>query len=63
MPVERVGEDAAEEDAERAPPDATKPKMPIAFARSAGSVKSVIISERATADTTPRRRPGWRERR
>src|SRR5512132_290839 len=34
------------------PPEATKPKMPIAFARSVGSVKSVIISERATAETT-----------
>jgi hypothetical protein len=34
------------------PPEATKPKMPMAFARSVGSVKSVIISERATADTT-----------
>ena len=27
------------------PPDATKPKTPIAFARSAGSVKSTMISE------------------
>ena len=34
------------------PPEATKPKTPIAFARSAGSVKSVIISESATAETT-----------
>ena len=34
------------------PPERTKPKMPIAFARSAGSVNSVMISERATADTT-----------
>ena len=34
------------------PPEATKPKTPIAFARSAGSVNSVIISESATADTT-----------
>ncbi len=34
------------------PPEATKPKMPIAFARSAGSVNSVIISESATAETT-----------
>ena len=34
------------------PPAATKPKMPIAFARSAGSVKSVMISDSATADTT-----------
>ena len=34
------------------PPEATKPKMPIAFARSAGSVKRVIISESATAETT-----------
>ena len=31
--------------------------MPIAFARSAGSVKSVIISESATADTTAPPRP------
>src|ERR687885_313939 len=34
------------------PPDATKPKIPIAFARSAGSVKSVIINESATAEAT-----------
>ena len=34
------------------PPEATKPKIPIAFARSAGSVKRVIISESATAETT-----------
>ena len=34
------------------PPEATKPKTPIAFARSAGSVNSVIINERATAETT-----------
>ena len=33
-------------------PTATKPKMPIAFARSAGSVNSVIISESETADAT-----------
>ena len=39
------------------PPEATKPKMPIAFARSAGSVKSVIISESATAETTAPPRP------
>src|SRR5579862_4101092 len=34
------------------PPAATKPKIPIAFARSDCSVKSVIVSERPTADTT-----------
>ena len=34
------------------PPEATKPNTPIAFARSAGSVKRVIISESATADAT-----------
>ena len=34
------------------PPAATKPKTPIAFARSAGSVNSVMISESATAETT-----------
>jgi hypothetical protein len=33
------------------PPERTKPKMPIAFARSPCSVKSVIRSESATADT------------
>ena len=32
------------------PPAATKPKNPIAFARSAGSVKRPIISESDTAD-------------
>ena len=39
------------------PPEATKPKMPIALARSAASVKSVIISESATAETTAAPRP------
>ena len=34
------------------PPAATKPNTPIAFARSAGSVKSIIINESETADTT-----------
>ena len=34
------------------PPEATNPKTPIALARSAGSVKRVIISESATAETT-----------
>ncbi len=34
------------------PPEATKPKTPIAFARSAGSVNSIIISDSATAETT-----------
>ena len=33
------------------PPEATKPKTPIAFARSAGSVNSVMMSESATAET------------
>ena len=39
------------------PPDATNPKMPIAFARSAGSVKSFIISDSATAEATAPPRP------
>ena len=39
------------------PPDMTKPKTPIAFARSDGSVKSTTISENATADTTAPPRP------
>jgi hypothetical protein len=34
------------------PPAATKPKTPIAFARSAGSVKRFIISESETAEAT-----------
>ena len=34
------------------PPEATKPKMPIALARSAGSVNSRIVSDRETADAT-----------
>ncbi len=34
------------------PPAITKPKKPIAFVRSAGSVNSVMISESATAETT-----------
>ncbi len=34
------------------PPAATKPKNPIAFARSACSVNRLIISERDTADAT-----------
>ena len=33
------------------PPAATNPKTPIAFARSAGSVNRVIISESDTAET------------
>ena len=33
------------------PPEATNPKTPIAFARSAGSVNSVMMSESATAET------------
>jgi hypothetical protein len=34
------------------PPEATKPKMPIALARSAGSVKRFMVSESDTADAT-----------
>jgi hypothetical protein len=34
------------------PPEATKPNSPIAFARSAGSVKSDIMSDSDTADAT-----------
>ncbi len=34
------------------PPAATNPKMPIAFARSPGSVKRLIISESETAEAT-----------
>ncbi len=33
------------------PPAATKPKTPIAFARSPGSAKSVTMSDSATAET------------
>ena len=43
------------------PPDITKPKTPIAFARSPGSVKSTMISEKATAETTAPPRP-WTAR-
>ena len=39
------------------PPESTKPKTPIALARSAGSVKSSMISENATADTMAPPRP------
>ena len=39
------------------PPASTKPKTPIAFARSAGSVNRVMISESATAETTAPPRP------
>ena len=39
------------------PPAATKPKTPIALARSLGSVKSITISDRATAETTAPPRP------
>ena len=40
------------------PPAAiTNPKKPIAFVRSIGSVKSIMISESATADTTAPPRP------
>ncbi len=34
------------------PPAQTKPKMPIAFARSPGSVKIFIMSDSAIDDTT-----------
>ena len=34
------------------PPAITKPKTPIAFVRSTASVKSIMISESATAETT-----------
>ena len=34
------------------PPEATKPKTPIALARSAGSVKRFIVSESETAEAT-----------
>ena len=39
------------------PPAATKPKTPIAFARSPGSVNSVMISDSETAETTAPPRP------
>ena len=39
------------------PPAATKPKTPIAFARSAGSVKRFMISESETAETIAPPRP------
>src|SRR5262245_45042593 len=39
------------------PPAATNPNTPIAWARSAGSVNSVIINDSATADTTAAPRP------
>ena len=34
------------------PPEATNPKMPIAFARSPGSVKRLTMSDSETADAT-----------
>jgi hypothetical protein len=43
------------------PPEATNPKIPIAFARSPGSVKRFIISESETADATAPPMP-WTER-
>ena len=39
------------------PPAATKPKTPIAFARSAGSVNRLIISDSETAETIAPPRP------
>ena len=57
VPAEQVGEDAAGEHAATPPPERTKPKTPIAFARSAGSVKRIMISESATAETTAPPRP------
>ncbi len=39
------------------PPEATKPKMPIALARSAGSVKRFMVSESETAEATAPPRP------
>ena len=43
------------------PPDITKPKKPIALARSVGSWKSPTISESATAETAAPPRP-WTAR-
>ena len=43
------------------PPAATKPKTPIAFARSAGSVNRLIISDSETAETMAPPRP-WTAR-
>ena len=43
------------------PPDITKPKKPIAFARSAGSENSPMISDSATAETAAPPRP-WTAR-
>ena len=43
------------------PPDITKPKKPIAFARSAGSVNSPMIKASATAETAAPPRP-WTAR-
>ena len=45
------------------PPDITKPKTPIALARSPGSVNRPMISASATAETRRRRAPGPRGRR
>ena len=57
VPVECVSQDPAESTPMLPPPAATKPKTPIAFARSAGSVNNVTISDNATADTTAPPRP------
>src|SRR5215211_4162348 len=43
------------------PPESTNPKMPIALARSAVSVNSVITSENATAETSAPPKP-WTAR-
>ena len=57
VPVERVVRIPPRRTPIVPPPAATKPKTPIAFARSAGSVNSVTISDSATADTTAPPRP------
>ena len=51
MPVERVVRMPPRRTPIEPPPEATKPKTPIALARSAGSVNRLIISDRPTADT------------
>ena len=61
MPAQQVGQRAAEQDSGAPPPERTKPIIPIAFARSAGSVNRIMISESAIAETIAPPRP-WTAR-
>ena len=63
LPGQQAGQHAAGSTPTAPPPDITNPKTPIAFARSAGSVKRPMIRASATAETAAPPRPWTRGRR